>query len=247
MKTQPLVTRSIVLAVFLALGPVTVAAQDGYMFRRPSVTLAFRGGASIPAANDTLFRFFTNQLTLDKKDFAGASWGADLGIWVDPKVDLVLGVAHAKTSKRSEFRNFEGTDDLPIEQTTDLSRTPATLSLRFYPGGRGRSVGRYAWIPENVLPYLGAGAGVMWYDLEQSGEFVDFETLDIFADNIQDDGSALMAQVFGGLEWWIGGHFGLSGEARYLWASPELKNGFSDFDNINLRGLQLTLGLVTRF
>jgi hypothetical protein len=247
MKTQPNLTRSLLLTALFALGPVTVTAQNGYMFRRPTVTLAFRGGASIPAANDTLFRFFTNQLTLDRKDFAGASWGGDIGIWVDPKVDLVLGVAHTKTSKRSEFRDLIGTDDLPIEQTTELTRTPATLSLRFYPIDRGRSVGRYTWIPENVLPYFGAGGGIMWYRLEQFGDFVDFETFDIFSDTIEDSGNTGMVHVFGGLEWWIAGHFGVTAEGKYLWASPKLDNGFSDFDNINLRGFQVTLGLATRF
>jgi hypothetical protein len=246
-KSRNLLTRSVVAAALFAAGPVALAAQEGFMFRRPVVTLAFRAGASVPAANDDLFNFITEQLTVDREDFTSVSWGGDVAIWLSSRADLVLGVSHARSSKRSEFRDLIGTDNLPIEQTTEFKRTPATVSLRFFPIDRGRSVGRYAWVPVNLLPYAGVGGGIMWYQLEQFGEFVDFETDAIFTDTIEDSGNTGMVQLFGGAEWWATTHVGLTVEGRYAWASAQLNDGFRDFDNINLRGFQLTLGLATRF
>src|SRR5688572_19369182 len=103
-KSRNLLTRSVVAAAILVAGPVTVAAQEGFMFRRPLVTVAFRAGASVPAANDDVFNFITDQLTIDRKDFATMSWGGDLAIWLTSRADLVLGVSHAQSSTRSEFR-----------------------------------------------------------------------------------------------------------------------------------------------
>jgi hypothetical protein len=239
--------RTLLLTSFLGLAPAAVAAQDGFMFQPPVATLTLRAGANMLAANDELFKFFTSELTLEKRDFRTVTWGGDLAVRLTPRVDLVLGAMHAKSEKASEFRHLEGTDDLPIEQTTTLKQTPVTASIKLFAFERGRSVGKFAWVPRNFLPYVGAGAGLIWYDLEQVGDFVDHETMDIFFDTIESSGNSGMIQVFGGTEWWPQSRFGLTAEARYIWGKANLINGFTDFDKIDLRGFQLTAGIATRF
>jgi opacity protein-like surface antigen len=190
---------------------------------------------------------FTSELTLKRGDFAASSFGGDIGVRVSPRIDIVLNASHAKSSQLSEFRNWVDNNDQPIEQVTTFRRLPATLSARYFPMERGRAVGRHAWVPSSLLPYVGAGAGVVWYKLTQDGDFVDHETLDIFHDHLESSGSAGTAHVMAGAQWWPIARLGLTAEARYAWASATLKEGFSEFNSIDLKGFQWTAGVAARF
>jgi hypothetical protein len=235
---------SVALAV---AAPASLNAQDGFLFRQPTVTLGVHGGLAVPSAHDDIFDFFTRELTLERSDFASASFGAEIGVRIASHFDVVLGVSHAKASQPSEFLHWEDTDEQPIEQVTTFKRTPVTLSARYFPLDRGRDVGRYAWIPAAVLPYVGAGVGMLWYDLLQAGDFVDFTTLEIFRDRLRSSGSTVTAQVFAGAQWWPLAHVGLTTEGRYAWANATLENGFSEFGSIDLNGFQWTAGIAARF
>jgi hypothetical protein len=230
----------------LMAAPAPASAQDGYLFKPPAVTLSLRAGSSIPDASDAIHNFLTRELTLDRKDFIGFALGGDLAVRLNDRADLVLGVAHARTSADSEFRNWVGEDDLPILQTTSLSRTPLTVSMRFFPLQRGRSVGEHAWVPAGAAPYFGVGGGMVWYTLEQEGEFLDVATEEIFPDHFYSSDIGPLGQVFGGLEWWPATRLGLTLEARYSWGAAALSEDF-DFDRIDLRGAQLMAGISTRF
>jgi hypothetical protein len=244
MKT--VIATGAVLAAFMSAAPAF--AQDGYMFGMPRTTLTLRAGAARPAADSEVFRFFTDQLTLDRTDFASATFGVDLGMRVHPRVDVVLSAGFAHSSNDSEFRNFvEDPNDQPIRQTTELSRTPVTAGLKLHLLPRGRSLGRLAFVPNRVSPYVGGGVGVLWYQLEQDGDFVDFETLDIFTDHFNSDGATFTANAFGGGDLWVLSRVALNVEARYSWAKADLHDAFSDFERIDLRGWQWTAGITLRY
>ena len=240
----PTSTALVLLGVVL---PSAVSAQDGYLFRKPSVTVALRLGAAVPNTSDDIYDFFTEELTLDRKDFTSAVFGMDLAAHVNPQLDVVLGIGTAASSKRSEFRDWVDQDDLPIEQTTRLIRVPITAGLKYYLVERGRSVGRYAYVPAKVLPYIGAGGGLQWYELKQEGDFIDHETLEVFTDRLVSSGTTPTAHVMAGAEWWFSTRFGLTVDGRYSWSKSDLDRDFSDFDKINLSGVQLTTGLSVRF
>jgi hypothetical protein len=223
-------------------------AQDGYMFGMPRTSLTLRAGAAMPAADSEIFQFFTDELTLRRGDFASATFGADIGLRVLPQLDVVLsaGVAHSSTD--SEFRDFvEDPNDAPIRQTTELTRTPVTAGLKLHLLSRGRSLGRYAFVPNRVSPYVGGGAGVLFYSLVQEGDFVDHETLDIFTDRFESDGATFTANAFAGGDIWLMSRLGLNVEGRYTWAKADLNDAFSDFDEIDLRGWQMTAGITLRY
>jgi hypothetical protein len=252
--------RTVTPAFLVLLGalstPGNTTAQEGFLFRSPVVTLSLRAGAILPAANDEIHRFFTDTLTLERRDFASSTYGGDIGIRLSNRLDLLVGITHASVKKRSEFVNWVHEPDdpstpvdetVPIEQTTMLRRTPVTVGARFFLMDRGRSVGTLAWVPTSFAPYVGAGVGKTWYKLQQEGEFVDHENLDIFLDNLQSSGSTEQLHVFGGTEWWANARIGLTAEARYSWGSAPLSDSYTAFNQIDLRGFQLTAGLATRF
>jgi hypothetical protein len=69
---------------------------------------------------------------------------------------------------------------LPINQTTRLWTTSLSGSVKFALVERGLEVSRLAWVPKHIVPYVGAGGGVLRYDLQQYGDFVDFRTSQVF-------------------------------------------------------------------
>jgi outer membrane protein W len=173
--------------------------------------------------------------------------GGDIAIRVVDPVDIVLGFAYASTSKSSEFREFVDQDDLPITQRTTFSHVPLTAALKVYLTPRGREIGRFAWVPARLSPYVGAGGGMMHYSFRQVGSFVDYQDLSIFDETFESDGWTPLAMVMAGLDFSISPRVVLNTDARYHWASAELNQDFIDFaDGIDLSGIQLSLGFLFR-
>ena len=244
----------------LAAGAVALAATllfpapgraqgsgDGFLFRRPAGAFVLRGGLAAEQARGDLYAFLTDQFTLDKGDFRAPSFGGDVLVSIAPRVALDFGVGYSGWKKPSEFRNFIGTDNLPIAQTTTLERVPLTAGARIYLVPPGRSIGKYAWIPNKFAPYVGGGGGMMWYRLRQTGEFIDFQTNDVFPDEFESSGWTGTAHAMAGADYSLSPRLALTGEARYSWAKTSLGTDFTGFDGIDLADLAFTLGLNVRF
>lgn len=224
------------------------SSGPGFLFRTPILTFAFHAGLNQPRANSEIYSTTTDLLTLDKSDFRAPTIGGAVGIRLTSRLDLVLGADYMRSDKRSEYRDWVDQDDLPIEQSTRLTRIPLTGSLKFYLTPPGRQIGQFAWIPSRVAPFVGAGAGFTRYRFEQQGDFVDFltEDLTIFSTTVIDEGWASTYQVFGGTDVAMGARFALTGQIRYSWASSRMGFTFEDFDNIDLSGVQATVGVLVR-
>jgi hypothetical protein len=247
---------SVPLASLLLAAPAAAQSRD-FLFSHPHVTLGFRIGFAAPTASSDIFDFMAEELArpgsgdplqpLDRSDFDGLDVQGELAVRVHDRVDVALNVAHSESSIRSEFRDWVGTDDLPIEQTTEFSRTPVTIGLKGYLRDRGRSISRFAWVPYGWAPYVTAGAGFVVYDFFQRGEFVDYEDFDVFPASYVSEGTAAAAHAGAGVELSLGKHLIATGEARYLWSEAEMSRDFVDFDDIDLSGAQIALGLALRF
>ena len=240
---------AVAISVMMIL-PVEALAQggDGFLFKRPSVQLSIRGDYFVPRAGSEIFDFTRAQLTVDKRDFNTVGIGAEIAIRTSERVDVALSFGYGRSKTLSEFRDFIGTDDLPILQTTEFTRVPVTANVKVYLFDRGRTVSRFAWIPSKLVPYVGGGAGIVWYEFVQDGEFVDFDDLGIFFDHLSSSGTSATGHVFGGVDLSLGGPWVLTGEGRYSFGSAEMDRiFFEEFDNIDLNGLQLTVGIGVRF
>lgn len=223
-----------------------VGSGDGYLLGSPAVRLSFRGAYALANAGSDVFDEVIRDLTLEKRDFSGPVIGSEVAYFVSPRFDLSLNLDYAWTSKKSEYRNFVDNNNLPIEQTTSLKRVPLTANVRAYLAPRGRSVGRLAWIPATVVPWIGAGGGAMWYRFRQDGDFVDFNTGNVFTADIKSEGWAPAAQAMGGLDYTISPRMAITGDARYTWARASLGRDFVGFDRIDLSGVSAALGLTFR-
>lgn len=241
-----------ITAAFLAVAaPSAVSAQggDGFLFKEPRVTLKFETGYGFQRAQGDIFDEVLAVHTLDRRDFDAPYLGGELSVRVSDRVDVGFGVGYQGASTISEYWDYEGTDGLPIEQITELQLIPVVVSGKYFLASRGRSIGRFAWIPNRVVPYVGAGVGLMSYRFEQTGEFVDESDpgLPIYQDRLTSDRSTFMARGAAGVNLALGRQFVLNGEARYNYARAPLDQDFSGFGDIDLNGLQLVAGVAIRF
>lgn len=220
---------------------------DGFLFHAPRVGLTIRGGWDAPAARGDIYSFATDQLTLGRKDFQAPFVGLDLAFPLRSRLDLVVSSSYAGSNEKSDFRHWVDLNNMPIEQTTSLQRVPVTAGLRAYLMPRGESVGKFVWIPSRFAPYVGASGGLMWYRFRQLGDFVDFQTTNVFADDFRSSGWAPMAAASIGADYSLTPVLALNGEAKYNWAKGKLGTDFSGFGRIDLSGYTGTLGLSVRF
>lgn len=238
------------LAAALLLSPAAGTAQGsgkGFLFQKPVGGFVLRGGLASTTAGGDLYAFLADQFTLNKGDFRAPEMAADLLIRIAPRADLDFGIGFSRSNKDSHFRDFVDLNDNEIEQATSLSRVPATVGARIYLASPGRSIGKFAWIPTKVVPYVGAGGGMMWYRFRQTGDFIDFETTDVFPDTFESSGWTPTAHGFAGVDYSLTPRLALNGEARYTWARAKLGPDFEGFDGIDLSDIGVTLGLNVRF
>jgi opacity protein-like surface antigen len=237
-------------AALVAGVTATASAQgsgNGFLFEQPAGSLTLSGGYAHASAGSDIFSFTTNQLSVDKSDFSGLTLGADLAIRVAPRFDIVLGTSYAGTSTPSSYRSLVDQNNQEITQTTDFRRVPVMASVKAYLTDRGRSVGRFAWVPSRFAPYVGVGGGAVWYRFRQHGDFVDANDNSVFTADLNSSSWAPAVQGLAGLDFTLTPHLALTGEAKYIWAHGKLSDSFSGFDNIDLSGLSTTIGLTFRY
>lgn len=246
--------RILVAATVLAV-PVIAAAQTrpapqglprpapDFLFEPPDGSLTIRGSWFLARAGSDWYDFVTRQLTLDDSDFNSAGVGVDVGIVITPRLEAIVGFDFSQSTTPSEYRDFVDSNRLPIEQRTRLRQIGLSGALKVALARRGREVGRFAWVPSRVVPYAGAGGGILWYNVLQSGDFVDFVDRSIFTDAFLARGATPSVHVFGGVDVRVARRLFVTFDGRYLWAAGDLGREWIDFDPIDLGGTRLSAGL----
>ena len=243
------------MALLGLTGTEQLSAQsggNGFLFSSPRAAFTLKGGLHLPRAasgngTQSLWDLTRTELTVDNGDLTGGSIIAELAVRANECFDVTFAFGYSLTEPHSEMREFVGTDDLPIEQVTSFSTKPLTIGVKAYLRERGRSIGSLAWIPRTWNPYVGVAGGVVSYRFNQYGEFVDYETYDIFRDNFLSEGRAPTVHFIGGMDFSVSRHFLLVGEARYGLASAPLDIDFVGFPDLDLAGFQVTGGITLRF
>jgi hypothetical protein len=194
-----------------------------------------------------LYDFVTRQLTIEKNDFDGPGIGAELAVAMTRRLDAQFDFEWSKTSMSSEYRDFVDNRLLPIEQSTSLKTVHLGGSVRYAITPKGHEVSRFAWVPRRVVPFVGAGAGVIYYDFAQTGDFVDFQDLSVFADVFRSKGWTPSAHAFAGVDIQLYRALYGSVVGRYTKAAGDLSRDFIDFDPIDLSGFRVSAGINVLF
>ena len=249
-KPKALILGSLIAMVALAPTARAQGSGKGFLFSKPVGSFSLRGGYAMANAGSDVFDDATSQLTLDKRDFSGWSWGGDISYAAMDRVDLVFDGEVSSTSKDSEFRNFVDNNDQPIEQGTKFKRVPLTIGLKYYLMDRGRSISQYAYVPAKFAPFVSVGGGAMYYKFEQKGDFIDFNTEEqaVVPLTIEGSGWTPMADGTAGFDYTLGPWLALTTQVRYDWAKAKLDpDTFVGYDKIDLTGFTGTLGFRVRF
>lgn len=242
----------------LARPPHAAVHPPDFLFEQPRSSIDLRVGLLFPRVGSGVFQQSMEELTLSKRDFTGLTGAVDIGLRVLPRLDALLGVAVSHAGKDSDIRASQcggvatntcvDNNDVPLQQHTTFTQVPLTAGLKAYLLPRGEQIGHFVWVPARVVPYVGATAGMVYYRFARSGDFVgpapDFS---VFTDNVQTHGWTPIIQALGGLDIRLSRRAALKAEARYSWASGGVNPDFTDFNGLDLAGLQTTLGLSWRY
>ena len=227
--------------------PVTPAAPGDFLFARPKAEVGVRVGWSFNRGGSDWYDFVTDQLTLDQGDFNAFALASDVGVWLTGRFTAVGGVEYTHTNPGSEYRRFVDNNRQPINQSTRLNVVHATGGIKYALLDRGRAIGRLAWIPARVAPYLAAGGGATYYELRQEGDFVDFVDRSVFPAMLRSTGWAPTYYVGGGADIRVLRRMLVSADFRYRRATADLNNTWVDFEPLDLSGAQVTVGTSWQF
>jgi hypothetical protein len=241
-------TTAALLAASLPDGATAQFSGDGFLFKTPKWSVSLHAGVSVPRARSDVFSFTSEQLTIDRADFRSLALGVDLERRIVEGTHLVFSFDGASMSHDSEFREYIDNEDLPIEQSTKFSRVKVSIGVKQYLMKPGRSIGRLAWVPARIAPFVGAGVGALRYDFHQVGDFIDFQDMDVFEAQFQSTGWTGTLHGRGGADLSITPRVALTVQGRYDWAKgATLSSDFLGFDKIDLTGFSTTVGFTVRF
>ena len=170
--------------------------------------------------------------------FNNAGVGAEWLVGVGDYVEAGLGVGFYRQTVLSVYDDFVDVDGTEIEQDFKLRVTPVTATARFFPFGQ-RSA---------IQPYAGAGVGFFNWRYSEVGEFVDFNTFDVFRDRFVAEGNDVGAVYLGGVRVAAWDRFAVGVEVRYQDAKGfvGIDQGFLD-ERIDLGGLTTSFTLNVGF
>lgn len=215
---------------------------------RPDRGFQVRVGSFMPEGGGRFWDDTENVFTLDISDFDDFNLGVTYLKGWGNHFEFGFNVDFYEATVLSEYRDFIDGSGFPIFHDTRLTTVPLTADIRFIPGGRFNKpgAGRFASRP---MLYVGAGAGVNFWEYEEFGDFIEFDlpgqpiSFGIF----EDRGTAFETHVLAGFEFPISPRVNLLGEGRYSWSDDKLQEDFAGFGKIELGGASANVGVSIRF
>lgn len=209
----------------------------------------FYVGGFVPRAEDarTPNDVLVNDLELeglafDISDFHSPVFGGEYLVGLGDKFEAGLGIGFQQRSVPSVYADVVNSNGAEIEQTLKLRVIPFGATIRFLPLGHRSS----------VVPYIGAGVGVLRWRYSETGEFVD-QTNAIFRQSYVADGSATGPLILGGLRVPLG-TWGFGFDLRWQSAEGDIPSSLGFVSNspgvdpkIDLGGFTYTFNVNVRF
>ena len=222
---------------------VVVVAALGFGAASPASaqSVTFHLGGFVPRAEDArvsgdvLFENL-NYLYFDIKEFKGFYIGGDYLFEVNRNLEIGAGVGFFQKAVPSVDADYVNEDGSEIEQELKLRIVPITITARYLPmGNRGA-----------IQPYVGGGIGIQAWRYSETGQFVDYDTFDIFRQTYKASGAAVGPVVLGGVRVPVGRQFAIGGEIRYQAANADLSTDFWG-DKLDLGGMTYSFTMTFRY
>jgi hypothetical protein len=221
--------RRLLSALFLTA--IVTVASPSVLLAQQSVSVYVGGfvpsGLSGRSDTDVLVNNIINgdySLDIETSDFAGFTIGAEWLVGMTRNIEVGLGVGYYANTVESVYAFLVEDNGTEIAQDLRMRIVPFSATLRFLPFGRDSA----------VLPYIGAGVGVLAWKYSEIGEFVDTFDDSVFQGRFIDSGAAVGPLVVGGVRFSLGS-FDVGGEVRY-------QNATGDLDDPGFTGTTIDLG-----
>ena len=220
----------------LTLCAVTTEAQGNW---HPGDFGAFRFylGLFEPNADSQYWDETFDAFSGSPSDFNDFIFGVDYLWRTSRSGGLLFGTSFYEGKATQAYLDWVDGDGRDISHLTTLSLGDLTAAYMV-------QFGRHT-----VRPYLGAGAGLLWWNLREEGSFIDFgdPELPVIYASYRADATTWEIFALAGLDIRFSGRWSFFFEGRYRWAEDELNRDFSGFGTIDLSGLQLAGGFSYGF
>lgn len=200
-------------------------------------SIAFRLGHFSPSPQGSLWLENVETFDIGLDDFDSISGGVEIALELNEFLDFAVGVDGYSETVVSNYRRYVRDDGSEIFQELRLSVAPITAGLRFLPAGKFRF----------LIPYVAGGVGLYPYEYREEGEFIDFETFDLFGAAFFDDGLGTGLYAAAGIEVPVTRRFTVFGEFRRHWVWAEHHEDFAGFGDFELDLRQIQFGINIRF
>ncbi|MCX6560937.1 MAG: hypothetical protein NTZ26_10560 [Candidatus Aminicenantes bacterium] len=245
-----------------AIIPLTVAVLALAAIPAAANLATFRLSFNIPTMKSDFWTTEFNQMTILKTGFQETSFGISYEIFLTREISLVFGLDTFSKSKSGMYKGFvgytfdEGDFAFPDayfgqyqpSHTLRYSVTPLQASVKLTPFGRRTK----------LIPYIGGGVGLYFYNLRMTGDLIDFSDEYVFTDSAGVDvlvypiygvdaqesefgRIAFGYHIFGGLMYPIGNRMTVDAMFQYNKASASLK-AFQGFEPLDLGSYQISIG-----
>lgn len=220
------------LGTLLALGLMGLAGEA----RASGIEL--RLGGMVPRAKSILFDDDVALYNVEKKDFAGAFGGLEFTKGLTSNIELALSVDGYGREIPTHYRDFTRPSKREIEQTLRLVIVPASAIVRLHRGGRYRT-----W-----TPYVGAGVAAMFWQYEEFGDFIDFDTKGqpVVFDSFKSTGATAGLVLNAGLRYRINEDFQVTADFRNFSGKQKMGGDFAP-NQIDVSGAAFTIGFRLNF
>jgi hypothetical protein len=224
---------------------------------------SFRVGYFVPRAQSELWNIEFDNMNFMKRDFQNATFGLSYEYFLNREVSLVFGIDIYSQRRSGLYRDWVGytidnydyafpyseyAGDFDLVHTFSTSIVPLQASFKLTPLGR-RS---------GIIPYVGGGLSLYFWTVKLQGDMIDFNDayvytdpdlgdVDVygvyFTDAREETKLAVGFNAFAGLMIPIGRRVALEAEFKYSYGKGRLTHAFKDFNDFDLGGYQVSLGI----
>lgn len=223
--------------------------------------VSFKVGYFIPRAQSDLWQIEFDNLDFSKSDFMGTNFGFSYEYFLSKEMSVALSIDgyarkkvgiyndYVKETINNEDYAFDYGEGYAISHVFDVSITPIQVSLKIAPMGRK---GKF-------IPYVGGGLGLYLWNIRLQGDMIDFSTYDIFYDPSIDSnvkGYPVYAtdareenkikigyHALAGLMFPVANRISIEAEFKYNFLKGALTKGFEGFEDFDLSGYQISVGM----
>lgn len=224
-------------AALALLAATPVRAQEGHYAGESVARVSI--GVFEPGGDSDYWREKAIDFTGTTSDFDDLTATLDYAYFWTDRFAAVISLSGWEGDSTQAYRDFVDPAGRDISHLATVSTGWLEVGLLFH-----LFAGRQA-----VMPYLGAGGTMAFWELTEEGEFIDFDTSppSIFGDRFAAEGEAFGYYLLAGVEIPVSRTVSLFAEGRWRDADDELDRDFAGFGTLDLSGRSLAAGVAIGF